>query len=459
MKNTKHLGTEPIGKLLIEFSIPAIIAMVVNAIYNIVDRIFIGKYVGEQALAGLTIAFPIMIIIFAVAALIGQGGANLISIKLGEKDNKGADRVFTNTIVMAVVLGMFMIILGVLNLNILLRVLGADQEVFTNAKDYMNIIFMGVIFQLIAFNLNNMARAEGFPVIAMQSMVISGVTNIILDYVFIGLMGIGVKGAALATIIGQFIGLLILFKHFIKGESSLKIDVKHIIPDKKVVGKILSVGSPTFITTIGTSASMMVLNIYLGKYGGTPAITSMGAINSLYTLVIMPILGIQGGMKPIVGYNYGARKFTRVNETLLKAVGIGIVFSTIVFTILQLFPETFISLFLDKSSDTMHIAVNGLKVYIATLPIVCINIFGVGYFQAIANSKKAIMLGSLRQFVYLLPLLLTLPHFFNLKGVWISVPIADFMAVVTTLALLIHDIRLRKNIKVLDLNYNEWMRK
>ncbi len=441
MENTNDLRTQPIGKLLIKYSIPAIIAMGVNAIYNIVDRMFIGKYVGEEALAGLTIAFPIMMIIFAVAALIGHGGASLISIKLGENDNIGANHVFTNVVVMAVVSGLFMIALGALNLHRLLSALGADQEVLIYAKDYMNIIFVGVIFQLLAFNLNNVVRAEGFPVLTMKSMVVSGVVNIILDYIFIGLMGIGVKGAALATIIGQMVGLLILLNHFRKGKSNLKINIKGLLPDKKVVGKILSVGSPTFITTVGTSASMMLLNSYLGKYGGTPAITSMGAINSLYTLFIMPIMGIQGGMQPIIGYNYGAKEFLRVKEALLKAIGIGIAFSLMVFAILQLSPETFILMFLDESSDTVGIAVTGLRIYIAILPILCINMFGAAYFQAIANSKKAIALGGLRQFIYLVPLLLILPNFFNLKGVWMSVPVADFMAVVTTLALLIPDIK------------------
>jgi putative MATE family efflux protein len=441
LENTENLGKESITKLLMKFSIPAIIAMVINAIYNIVDRVFIGQIVGEQALAGLTIAFPLMMVVFAVAALIGQGGANLISIRLGEKDRAGADHAFASLLVMVLLAGVLLVLLGLLNLDSLLTLLGAEGEVHTFAKKYMSIILIGVIFQMLGFCLSSVTRAEGFPLLSMVAMVIPGVTNMFLDFIFIALLGMGVEGAALATIIGQLIGFLILGSHFVRRKSSLKLHLKDFIPDFRVMGKILSIGSATFVTTIGTSLSMMFLNVYLANYGGTPAVTSMGAINSLYTLFIMPVMGIQGGLQPIIGYNYGAGKYSRVKEALNKALVIGVGFSTVVFLILQLFPQIFIGLFLDKSSDTLAVAVHGLRIFIAMLPLLTFNIFGSAYFQAIASSRIALFLGALRQVFYLLPVLFVLPRFMGLNGVWLATPIADFLAIATTALFLIHGIR------------------
>lgn len=437
MKNTKELGTEPIMKLLMKFSIPAIIAMLVNAIYNIVDRIFIGKYVGEDALAGLTVAFPMMMIIFAFAALVGQGGANIISIKLGEKDIKKANHVLGNTLSMGLFFGVLIISLGYCNLDYLLNKFGADEVTLSYGHDYMSIILLGIIFQIIAFTLNNTVRAEGFPALSMYSMVISAVSNLILDYVLIIMYGMGVEGAAIATIAGQFIGFCFLVFHFISGKSIFKIRGRHFVPDKKVIMRIMGVGAATFVMTIGTSVSMTLLNVSLGKYGGNSAITSMGAINSLYTLFIMPIMGIQGGMQPIIGYNHGAKLYARVKETLVKGIGIGSAFATIVFIFLEVFPTAFIGLFLDENSSTILVANEGLRIFVIMLPILSINMFGMAYFQAIASSRKAMFLGSLRQLIYLVPLVFVLPRFLGLKGVWLAAPIADFLAIVTSVIMLL----------------------
>lgn len=441
MKNTENLGKEPIGTLLMKFSIPAIIAMVINAIYNIVDRIFIGQIVGEQALAGLTISFPLMMMSFAIGALIGQGGANLISIRLGEQDKNRADHAYATTVLMAVSLGVIFSIVILTNLGSLLSILGAEAQVLRFGSDYMSIIAIGFVFQMLGFALNSVSRAEGFPIISMISMVIPGLMNMILDYIFIARLGMGVQGAALATIIGQFVGLVILASHFLGKKSTLNLHLKDFIPDFRVMGKIMSIGSATFVSTIGTSISMMLLNVSLGIYGGTPAVTSMGAINSLYTLFIMPIMGIQGGLQPIIGYNYGAKEYDRVKEALKKALYIGVAFSTSVFLLLQVFPHSFISLFLDQDSATLPIAVKGLRIFVVMLPLLPFNLFGVAYFQAIASSRIALTLGAMRQVIYLIPLLLILPAFSRLNGVWMATPIADSLAILTTLAFLIPGIR------------------
>lgn len=436
MTMTAELGTKSIGKLLAQYSIPAVIAMLVNAVYNIVDRIFIGRYVSEGALAGLTITFPIMLIIFAFASLIGAGGATLISIKLGEKDEQGACYVFGNTLTAGAILTFIVTMLLLTNLQSLLSFLGANGEVLEYAVIYMSIILGGFIFQMISFTLSIFVRTEGAPILSMIAMVISALINIILDYFFIREFGWGVAGAAYATIIGQLFGLVVLLIFYFRGKSNLHLKVKDFIPKIKLIGQIMSVGFATFVSTVGISVAMTMLNRSLGEYGGVAAITSMGAINSLYTFFIMPIMGITQAIQPIIGYNHGARNNGRVKKTLRLGIAVGVVFSSIVFLLLQLFTSMFITMFLQPGSTTVDIAINGLRVFILMLPVLSINLIGIAYYQAIAKGRIAMVLGLLRQFLFLVPVLMILPKFWGLNGVWAATPIADALAIFTTIVIL-----------------------
>ncbi len=437
MNNTSKLGQESITKLLAQYSIPAVIANMVNAIYNIVDRIYIGKFAGENALAGLTVSFPIMILIFAFASLVGIGGTALISIKLGESNEKSANHIFGNMLSMAAIIGLLVTLGGYLNLEGLLTLLGADRNILPYSTDYMNIVLIGVVFQLISFALASAVRTEGRPRLAMVAMVVSAVTNIVLDYIFIGILGWGVKGAAIATIIGQFSGFLILGIYYLQGKSVLKILAKDLIPDVKLVGDIVSIGAASFITPIGSSIAMILLNVSLGKYGGNAAITAMGGVNSLYSMFIMPVMGIQQGMQPIIGYNHGANLKDRVKKTLIIGITIAFVFSIVVFVLLEAFPAIFMQLFIDPNSSTMSIAVNGVRLFNLMLPLLSINLLGTAYFQSVAQVKKALFLSAARQFIFLIPIVLLLPRVLGLTGVWLSTPIADGSAVLVTIIMLI----------------------
>ncbi len=438
---TKELGTKSITKLLIQFSVPAVIAMLVNAVYNIVDRIFVGQYVGENALAGLTISFPLMMLIFAFAGLVGIGGAALMSIRFGEKDIRGVSHVFGNMLSLGTIITGITLFLIFLNLDNLLILFGATPEILTPASSYMGIILGGFIFQMLSFSLNGAVRTEGRPILSMTAMLVSGVTNIILDYIFIAIFHWGVEGAAYATIIGQFIGFLILSSFYLRGKSSLRLIAKDFIPDKKVMIAIFSIGFASLITTLGTSVAMTFLNRGLSTYGGVAAITSMGAINSLYTLFIMPIMGLQQGMQPIIGYNHGANLPKRVHETLKKGLIVAISFSCVVFLALEIFPTLFISMFLDPTSATIEIAAKGLRIFIIMLPLLSINLLGVGFFQSIAKGSISIALGLLRQFVLLVPIVLILPRFMGLTGVWAATPVADGLAILFTSIVLIKNIK------------------
>ena len=441
MDKTIELGTKPIAQLLLKYSLPGVVAMLVNAIYNIVDRIFIGQFAGEDALAGLTVSFPFMMLIFAFAGLIGAGGSALISIRLGEKDKRGADHVFTNVLVLSLLAGIIIFVLGNLNLNTLLKLFGADEVVLPFAAGYMRIVLVGMIFQFVAFALSNIVRTEGRPNLSMTAMIVSALTNVVLDYVFIGLFGWGVQGAAAATVIGQFLGFAILASYYLRGKAVLKVHRKDLMPDLKVVGTIFGVGASTFFGTLGTSAAMAFLNTALQQYGGNQAITAMGAINSLTTIFIMPVLGMQQGLQPIIGYNHGAGEHGRTRKAIGLAILVATLFSVVVFVLLELFPSPFIQLFINAQSPTMPVAIYGLRLTIALLPVVSINILGTAYFQSVANAKVAIFLGMSRQFVYLIPAVLILPKLLGLDGAWITTPLADGLAVITTLIFLVPVLR------------------
>lgn len=441
MDQTKELGTKPIGQLLAKFSIPAVVAMFVNAIYNVVDRIFIGKLVGEDALAGLTIVFPMMLLIFAFAGLIGAGGAALLSIKLGKKDYKSASHVFGNTITYGI--ATTVIILGILFINLegILSLLGAEGLILTYANGYMRIILMGFIFQMLGFLLSGFVRTEGKPMLSMMAMISSAVVNIVLDFIFIALFGWGVEGAALATIIGQLVGLMMYLNYYFRGRSNIHLIKKDFIPDLPLLGQILAIGFSTFVSTVGTSVAMTLINRSLATYGGNQAVTSMGAINSLYTFFIMPIMGITQGIQPIIGYNYGAKQMERVYKTLKLSIIVATVFSTIVFVVMEVFAENFVVLFLEAGSPTVAIAANGLRIFIAMLPFLSISFMGTAFFQSIAMAKTSMVLGMLRQFIFLIPALIVFSNLLGINGVWLSTPIADGLTVLVTGIVLLRKIK------------------
>lgn len=430
MNETEKLGTESIVKLILKYSVPSTVGMLVNAIYNIVDRMFICKFVGENAMAGLTIAFPIMMVFNSIAVLIGIGGSSLIAIYFGKKKYDEANGIFGNVLSLLILTSAFTIAGLLLGMDFLLGLFGASPEVVSYAKSYLSIILFGMFFQLTAFTLNSIIRAEGHPNLAMLAMIASAAANIVLDYMFIGILQKGVRGAAVATILGQAVGFIILLQYFVSGKSILKIKSENFRLIPSYVKDICSIGSASFLLHIGMSLSFSFLNAALSRYGGDAAITSLGAINSLFTLVIMPVNGIQQGLTPIIGYNHGAKLKTRANKTLLYGIGIAAGFSTLLFAVMELFPEPLLSLFLSHASPTMATAVNGLRLYIASFPIISIVFLGVSYFQATAQGGKAFLLGFSRQLLFLIPAILLLPKVLGLNGVWLATPAADTLAVV-----------------------------
>ena len=426
------LAQKPISKLLWQYSLPSIIAMVVNAIYNVVDRIFISNYVGEAAFSGLTVAFPLMLIIFSFANLVGIGGVSLFAIELGKQEIKKANHIFANTLELALIVDIIIVLLGIVFVKPLLIISGgANLEIFNYAQSYFKIILFGFIFQMFSFTLMGFVRTENHPRLAMKTMLVSAITNIVMDFVLIVILDLKVEGAAIATVLGQASGLLLLvFSFYLPKKSVVSWNLAAFKFDYKLMFQIILIGFSAFVSVLGASFSALVLNNFLYQYGGDEAIAAMGAINSLFTFFIMPTDGIVQALQPIIGYNYGARLYERVKKTLKLGLVINIIFATFVFIAYEGFPEFFMGLFLNKESASLTKGIIALRLYMLSIPLLGINMVSVGYFQAIAKAKVAFIIGILRPVVFLIPLVLILPSYFGLNGVWLAQPITDYLAII-----------------------------
>jgi putative MATE family efflux protein len=434
LDRSKQLGEENIGKLLMKFSIPAIVGMLVNALYNVVDRVFIGQIpggIGKIALSGVTVTFPITTIILAFGMLVGIGTAALISIKLGQQKKEEAEHILGNAFTLIILISIMVTVVGLIFLEPMLLKFGASTATLPYAKQYITIILIGVIFQNIGFGLNNTIRSEGNPRIAMYTMLIGGILNTILDPIFIFVFHMGVTGAAIATVISQAVNTIWVLSYFFSGKSVLKIRYKNLKLNAKVVKNIFAIGLSPFSMQIAASVVAIISNRSLAKYGGDLAIGAMGVITSTSMLVLMPIFGINQGAQPIIGYNYGAKKFDRVKHALKLAILAATAITTTGFIIIQLFPRQLISIF-NKDTELLSIGIHGIRIYLFVLPIIGFQIVSSSYFQAIGKAKVSIFLSLSRQVIILIPLLFTLPRFLGLDGVWMSGPSSDAIASVLT---------------------------
>lgn len=440
MDSSKQLGEENIGKLLIKFSVPAIIGMLVNGLYNVVDRIFIGRGIGKLALSGVTVTFPIAIMIMAFAMLVGIGSAALISIKLGQQKKEEAEHILGNAFTLLIILSIVVTILGLMFLEPLLIKIGASKDILPYAKEYITIILIGAIFQSVGFGLNNTIRSEGNPRAAMFTMLIGGILNTILDPIFIFIFHMGTRGAAIATIISQAVSMIWVLYYFFGGNSVLKIRYKNLKLDVKVVKSIFAIGMSPFSMQLAASIVSIISNRSLVEYGGDLALGAMGVIMSVVMMVLMPTFGINQGCQPIIGYNYGAKNYKRVKHALKLAILAATAITTTGFILIQVFPKQIISLF-NKDPELIAIGSHGIRIYLFMLPIIGFQIVSSNYFQAIGKAKISIFLGLSRQVILLIPLLFILPRLFGLDGVWLSGPSSDVIASIITAVFIFVEIK------------------
>jgi putative MATE family efflux protein len=440
----KLLGEEPIKKLLIRFSLPAITGMVVNALYNVVDRIFIGLGVGDLAIGGLFISSPISLIIMAFSMLIGIGGNTLVSIKLGQNKKEEAERVTGNSFILLILVSLLITIFGLMFLKPLLNLFGASPSNFQYAYDYMKIILIGAVFQAVGLGMNNFIRGEGSPTIAMKTMLIGAISNTILDPIFIFWFKMGVSGAALATIISQALSALWVMRYFFGGNSMLTIKKDYLKPKLDITKKIIAIGLGPFSMQLAGSMVTVLLNNSLKNYGGDLANSSMAVINSVAMMVMMPVFGINQGAQPIIGFNYGAEKYDRVKQTLKYAIIGATCITTVGFILTQLFPVPLYKMFISKGGnlgEITKIGVPGMRIYLAMFPIVGIQVVSSNYFQAIGKPKHAMLLSLSRQVLVLIPALIILPKIYGLTGVWLAGPLSDLIASIITVYFVTRSVR------------------
>lgn len=444
MKKENYLGEAPIGKLLIKYSIPAIIGMIVNALYNVVDRIFIGNIpgVGPIAMAGLGVTMPIVTILLAFGMLVGVGTSANISIKLGQGKRDEAEKIIGNALTLGLIIGIILMAIGIIFGDSLLTVFGASEAALPFAKAYINIILFGAVFNITAFALSSSIRADGNPQKSAIIMVVGCLANVVLDALFIFGFGWGIEGAAIATIISQAITAVWVILYYTKGSSNLKLKKENMKLDPKLVKMIFAIGLAPFAMQLAASLVQVISNNTLKTYGGDLAIGAMATISAIAMMFLMPIFGINQGSQPIIGFNYGAKKYDRAKKAYLISAIASVIILLIGFMVIQIFPRTIIGLF-NKDEELMKIAVVGLRTYLLMMPISAIGITGSNYFQSIGSVKKAMVLSLLRQIILLIPLLVILPKVFNLglTGVWLAQPLADFLSTVITLTFIIMEFK------------------
>lgn len=445
MSNQKHLGDAPIGKLLLQYSIPAIIGMVVNALYNIVDRMFIGNIpdIGSLAITGVGITMPIMTIVLAFGMLIGIGTTANISLNLGKGNRTTAENLLGNAFTLSIIVGLAIAITGTIFANPILNLFGASENTLFYAKEYIGIILLGCTFNILSFALNSTVRADGNPKMSSITMVIGCGANIILDYLFIFVLNLGVKGAALATIISQAITFFIILYYYTAGNSNLKLKIENFKLKKHLVTMTFAIGIAPFATQIANSLVQVIANNALKTYGSDLAIGAMTVISSLNIIFMMPIFGINQGCQPIIGFNYGAKKYERAKEAFKYATIAACVICIIGFISIQCFPTQIISLF-NNDPELTTLAIKGIRIYLLMMPVVGINIVATSYYQSIGKAKISMFVSLLRQVILLIPFTIILPKFIGLDGVWAAGACADSLSVIITLILL------KKEFKQLD---------
>jgi putative MATE family efflux protein len=441
MDRSSRLGEAGIPGLLLQFSLPAVIGMMAQALYNIIDRVFVGRALGTDGVAGVTVAFPCMLIMLAFSMLFGFGAAALISIRLGQRNKAEAEHVLGNATVLLAAGALLITVLGLLFLDPILACFGASQTVLPYARDYLGIILLGTAFQMIGFGLNATVRGEGNPRVAMLTMLISVLVNLVLAPVFIFGLGWGMRGAALATVIAQAVSAVWVVAYFLSGKSVLRLHARHLWPDWRICRAIAWTGLPQCTMQLAASVMQSILNNQLGRYGGDLAIAVMGILYCVFMLVAMPIFGINQGAQPIIGYNYGAGRFDRVKRTLLTAILAASTLTALGFAAAMLFPGQVICLFNPEDPALLALGIHAIRVSMWGLPLVGFQVVSASYFQAVGKPREALLLMLSRQVLLLIPAVLILPRLFGLDGVWVALPTADVAACLATTLCLLAELR------------------
>lgn len=434
------LGTEPIGKLLTQYAIPAIIAMTASSLYNMADSIFIGHGVGPLGIAGLALTFPLMNLAAAFGSLVGVGASTLVSVKLGQKDYDGANNVLGNVFMLNLIMGIAFSVVFLAFLDPVLYFFGASDQTISYARDYMRIILYGNVITHMYLGLNSVLRSSGYPKMAMFATLLSVVVNCLLNPLFIFVLDWGIKGAAWATVFSQLLSLIGQLIHFARPSQLLHFHKGIYKLHKELVEGIISIGMSPFLMNLCSCLIVLLINWGLKEHGGDMAIGAYGIVNRIVFLFAMIIMGFNQGMQPIAGYNYGARQYHRVIDVTKLTTLWGVGVATTGFLICHIFPE-FIVGFFTTDEELTSAAVYGLHIVFAVFPIVGFQMVSTNFFLSVGLSRTAIFLSLTRQMLFLVPCLIVLPRIWGTFGVWVSIPIADLTATIVTAIVLIRQFR------------------
>lgn len=444
-KNTadhhSRLGTEAIPRLLLQFSIPATTGMLINALYNIIDRIFIGHAEGLESvgLPALTIAFPITMIMTGVSLLFGAGGAANYSIQLGADNPQKARKILGTSVSMIILTSLLLSLMGLIFIDQILILFGASPAILPYAKEYMELLFIGGIFQGLSSGCNHFMRADGSPTSSMISMFIGAGCNIVFDYVFIYIFHWGMKGAALATITGLSLssvwGLCYIFFR-----SQVRLGLKDLRPDIRLGIKLASNGTATGFNHIGSSILNILLNRSAGYYGGDTAVAVIGVISSLQQFITLPLTGLSHGAQPIIGYNRGAHNYQRIRKTIIVSLTFGCTVASLQFLFTLLFPHILIALF-SKDVSLLSLGSFAIRRWFLVLPLAGFQTIGALCFQSLGKPNTALLLTLFRQFFIFVPAMLLCGYFWGTKGIITASPVADTLAFCLTLFFIISELK------------------
>jgi putative MATE family efflux protein len=441
---SSFLGTEKLFPLLIRLSVPTIIGMMVAALYNITDTIFVGRGVGPMAIAGLSIAFPIQMIAQGLALMIATGAASIISRRLGEKKPEEASRTFGTAVSALILGGIILTLLISLFLKPILKVFGSSESILPYATAYMKTIVWGFTFFGMSMGANSLIRAEGNARTAMNCMLIGLILNMALDPLMIFVFHMGIRGAAIATIISQFFSFLWAFQFYAEKKSILILKRKYFRIKGSLLKEMSILGFPNFVQSTGTSILALVVITTAGRLGGDLAVSTYGIMQRLLSFIFMPMVGIAMGFQPIAGYNYGAKLYQRVKSVLFLAIISGTAIALFFYLIVRLNPDLLVGLF-TTDTELIQKSVQALKIMSLLMPIISIQIVSATYFQAVGKGTISLLLGTSRTFLFLIPATIILPRIFGLNGVWAAFPTADFLSILVTVTAILFEI---KNLRV-----------
>jgi len=442
-----ELGTERIRKLLMQYAVPAVVAMTASSLYNMVDSIFIGHGVGPLAISGLALTFPLMNLAAAFGSLVGVGAATLISMRLGQRDYATAQRVLGNVVMLNLLLGVGFGLVALLFLDPILYFFGASDATIGYAREYMTVILLGNVITHMYLGLNSVLRASGHPRKAMYATINTVVINTVLDPIFIYGFGWGIRGAAIATVLAQIISLVWQFRllsdrseliHFRRGIYRLR---------RRIVRDVLAIGMSPFLMNLTACFIVILINKGLKTYGGDLMIGAYGIVNRLAFVFVMIVMGVNQGMQPIAGYNFGAQQYDRVLRVLKLTIVCAVGITTAGFLVGEFAPRLAVSLF-TSDEELIRLSVEGMRIVFVFFPIIGFQMVATNFFQSIGMAGKAIFMSLSRQLLFLMPGLLFLPRFFEVStpwdgswGVWCAMPLSDFLATVVAFFMLTHQLR------------------